>query len=201
VPLSVREGGIQVGSLFSALDIDALVASAQAEPLDDSSAMEEVVRRFEPLARKIASGMTRSVRDQEDAANAARWGVVLAVRAHTPGRRGFPSYARRYMHGEASRRLAQVVCQDLPSTNSLEMDLAHRNGVAVEIDYVGWGHGQVADVVACLTPRRQNLLVERFVLDRSQAEIAAARGVSVSAVNQQLKTALAHMRTRLDSAA
>ena len=80
-----------------------LVAEAQADPRDDSPAMNEVVRRFQPLAAKTSRSLTDCPHLRQDLANAALLAVVKATRRHTIGTNGFVAFVTRYVTGAALR--------------------------------------------------------------------------------------------------
>ena len=89
----------------SRAELQGLLENAQSEPQDDSPAMNEIVRRFEGLAQKIARSLTADEFLQGDLANEARIALVKAVRRHDSSQPTFPAFARLYMRGAAIREL------------------------------------------------------------------------------------------------
>jgi RNA polymerase sigma factor (sigma-70 family) len=168
--------------LFSEASLEDLITAAQADPSNDSGAMKELLARFEPLAHKIGRGtaFTRDTRD--DAINAARWGLVLAVRAHKAGTAGFPAFAKLYMRGEATRRSRALVDpRCTPTADLAALDTARdisERGETLEF----------GATVSLLAPAQRELVVRRYVDDEPLLQIASDLGVTVSAVSQRLGT-------------
>lgn len=108
-PLSTKRrrpypcSSIPSGGPYSAAALETVLSAAAAEPEDDTLAMHEIVRRFEPLAKKIASRSTSCPHLRADLQNAGRIAVVRAVRRHDPIERGFPAFAEVYMRGAIYR--------------------------------------------------------------------------------------------------
>lgn len=167
-----------------------LVAEAQAELVDDSPAMNEIVRRFERLASKIAGSLTDCPHLREDLANAALMAVVKATRRHTPGVNGFVTFTTRYMTGAALRErkswMAQAKRDDI-AIDDAELDLPPAPTVEDAAD-LGSPWDATHEAVSSLTERQRSLLTRRYVVDLDLAAIAAMEGTSVSAVSQRLHT-------------
>jgi len=173
-----------VGILLSMGDssLDDLIAVAQANPTDDGGAMNEIVRRFDPLAQRIGRSVSARPEVQDDAAQEARIGLMDAVRKHSLGTPGFPAYARKYMRGAALRYVT-----------------SGRSEVAVDPHDEFWTGSDVApampgtdvevhELVAILTPEQQRLTVARYIANDTVTEIARSLNVSVPAVSQRLAT-------------
>ncbi|MDA8071763.1 MAG: sigma-70 family RNA polymerase sigma factor [Actinomycetota bacterium] len=177
--------------------LDELVSEAQRDPHGDSPAMREIVRRFDLLAVKIASGMTADPYLRDELANSARVGLIAAVRRHDTSRAGFPAYARRFMRGAALRAWKRsrswgrggsditVTVTDFTDPTS-EPLVPRVNPLAEDSP---WGDSSTATAIAALSPTQQKLLFCRYADDRSLAEIGAQTGTTVSAVRQRLDTA------------
>jgi RNA polymerase sigma factor (sigma-70 family) len=187
-------------SNFADMQLDELLQHAQAQPEDNTPAMNEVVRRLDGLAIKIAGSITGDLALRQDLANAARLSVVQAVRNHD-GRRGFLGYARRYMKGAALRELSAWVTPGAlihtESTTSIEE--ADSNGldeslvIEDEITIDGWGDGEVGEAVANLTEPQQDLVILRYVDDMALEVIATLSNTTVPAVSQRLATCHRHL--------
>ncbi len=181
-------------------ELQGLLEDAQSEPEDDSPAMNEIVRRFEGLAQKIARLLTADEFLREDLANEARIALVKAVRLHDSSRPTFPAFAEIYMRGAAIRELGiwsrtSGEADGTPLQIPLEMtDLAERLPVAdqpeeeVLVQLAPWGEGQAAEVIESLDESRLHLLKLRYVEDAPLAAIADDAEVSVSAISQRLNT-------------
>jgi RNA polymerase sigma factor (sigma-70 family) len=184
--------GISVLALRYA-SLDALITDAQAAEADNSAAMNEIVERFEPLTLRIACRLATGSPNRDDVANAARVGLVQAVRGHRRDVMGFPAYARLTMRGAAWREVRRwkpnggaITWVSLTAADALEEDGQHAVRDSEEIGL--WGGGGAEYAVAALTERQQRLLVRRYVHGADLAEIAAEEAVSSSAVSQRLAT-------------
>lgn len=130
--------------------------------------------------------------DADDAYQGGRLGFLKAIRRFRPGDSKLTTYAWTAIYGGALAAIKET--RSTVETVSLE-DLVEENPEREEfaaddadpaVD--GWGAGEVADFVARLKAKQRVLLERRFVHDETQATIAAATGVSESAVSQQLRT-------------
>lgn len=174
-----------MGTLLSQshLSLDDLIASAQADPADDSEAMNEIVRRFDGLAWRI--GRTTSPRTdvQDDAAQEARLGLVRAVRNHGAGTHGFPAYARQYMRGAAYRFVTGVSRPDVTVDPHDEFWSSPAESYTTVTTVV-----EILDVFSVLTAEQRRVAVARYVANDTVTEIARSLNVSVPAVSQRLNT-------------
>ncbi|MCW2670305.1 MAG: polymerase sigma factor, sigma-70 family [Frankiales bacterium] len=177
-----------MGSLYfqaAEASLEDLVAAAQADPNNDSIAMNEIVRRFEPKALSLASFITSDRHLQQDVANASRWGVVLAVRAHKSGTAGIAAYIATTMRGEAYRSIGRNVDERVTTVSS-DAPVWADDDMAVEVTSVV--ESDLALLTAGLDDAQRALVFDRYVACDSVTEIATAHGTSVSAVSQRLKT-------------
>ena len=166
---------------FDAEERDQLLLGAQRYPI--GAAMDELLRRYEPLVQRIARSMTSCPFMRDDLANEARIAFTRAVRNHRLDRPGFGSYAEMYMSGAARRHLKSW---NVRSSSALPED---HDAPAIEADPGGWGTGDVASAVRRLPAALSELLSRRYVFDEPLARIAASAGTSESAVAQRLRTA------------
>lgn len=167
-----------------------LVAEAQAESGDDSPAMNEIVRRFEPLARKIARSLTDCPHLRQDLANAALIGLVRATRRHVLGTSGFIAFLMHYMKGAALRERAawmSPVPVDEATPGEMEQHIP-LSPAAEDCTELGMPWDVILEAVLCLNERQRDLLTLRYVADLDLATIAAIDGTSVPAVSQRLRT-------------
>lgn len=171
-------------------ELGELLDLAKREVVDDSVAMNEIIRRFEPLVvsltRKIGSLMLR-----DDAANAARMALVLAVRQHRRSPDTFPGYAKVYMHGAVQREIAswappqpEVQLTTIPDYNPRASWIEERILTRLE----PYGDGMLADLVETLSSSQREILDRRYLDDADLATIASELGTSVPAVSQRLQT-------------
>lgn len=163
----------------SELSLDYLIATAQADPADDTVAMNDIIQRFEPLVQKICSSLSADPHVQQDLAQEARLGLVRAVRAHRPGTSGFPSYARRYMRGAALRFVV--------SSTSREVAVDPQDELWA-IPVTTATPTEVTDLFGVLTRDQRRVAIARYLGNALVAEIATDLGTSPSAVSQRLST-------------
>jgi RNA polymerase sigma factor (sigma-70 family) len=180
-------------------DLESLVAAAQLDPTNDGQAMNEIVRRFQPLAMALAGRLTRNLSFHDDIVQAAVVGLLEAVRHHNPTRARFAGYARVYMRGAARRELRFLLQLDVASTSTPDVSTAVSSiqAPAIAPGMYSWGHGAVAMAVQTLTESQQRLLQLRYIDDAPIAVIATLAGTSVSAVSQRLATAHRSIATTL----
>jgi RNA polymerase sigma factor (sigma-70 family) len=186
-----------MGVLFPTSEpwLDDLIATAQADPADDSVAMNEILRRFERLAQKICRSVSADPHVQQDVAQEARLGLVKAVRAHHGGTSGFPSYARRFMSGAALRFVTSLAMPEATCDPQDEFwtdpDVeAMQSSTAIE----------VIDLFRVLTPEQRRIAVARYVANEMVSDIANSLGISVSAVSQRLNTIHRALRPVVEAA-
>jgi RNA polymerase sigma factor (sigma-70 family) len=177
------------------LSLDHLVEMAQSSQHDDTPAMNEIIRRFDGLALYIARSIRVPVHLQDDLSQAARIGLVSAVRHHD-GRPGFPGFAQRYMRGAALRELSRRAVPETADSDGLD-DHADRSRpdeiVQAEDELAPWGGGPVSLAVAQLDHAQRNIIDLRYRQDLAVKEIAAAVGTSGPAVSQRLATIHRHV--------
>jgi RNA polymerase sigma factor (sigma-70 family) len=175
---------------FGVLDapVEDVLASARSCVTDDSVAMNHLIRRYEPLVRKVASSLTADPHLQDDARNGARLGIVRAVRAHDGRTTGFTSFMTYYMRGEARRAVERCRNQDvLPGPDLLPEPFQLPTTPA----------GEAGLALAVLSEAQQQLVVGRYVEDRTMRDLAREAGTSVAAVSQRLKTIHRVLQPRL----
>jgi RNA polymerase sigma factor (sigma-70 family) len=190
-----------VGSFYLRIqraDLEDLVSAAKSKTGNDSPEMNEIIRRFDGLAGAVAKGITPDRHLRDDLANAARMAVVSAVRKHTAGQSGFPSYVKAYMIGAAKRELGHWVKGELHEDQrqvGLDDEIDADALLKVHEDQPPaadrtWGSVQMTSAVGRVTPEQQNMLHMRFIDDMLLGAIADATGTTESAVSQRLGTAL-----------
>lgn len=194
-----------MGQLFNYLShapLDHLLVAAREGDSTDTPAMSEIIQRFEPLARKIAASFDAPHHLRDDLEDAARIGLVNAVRHHD-GRDGFPAFAKVYMHGSALRELRRwTKPEDAHGDDLEEMFIAEiecSEIAAVDDRLAPWGGGHLAEVLGDLTYDQQVIIEMRYCEDLAIKEIAEEVGTSAPAVSQRLSTI--HRRVALAVAA
>ena len=182
--------------------LDDLLAAARSRATDDTPEMAELLRRFEGLAIKLCGSVEAPEHIWDDLVNAARMGLVNAVRHHD-GRPGFPAFAKLYMRGAALRELGHWIVPETAHTDDLdELHAARTQQDEVEeVDdrLAPWGAGPIATVVERLDSAQRKIVELRYLRDLPVKEIAGVVGTSGPAVSQRLATI--HRRAEIALAA
>lgn len=177
-----------MGSLYvwaAEATLEELVEAAKAEDGSNGVAMNEIVRRFEPKALQLASFLTKDYHLQQDIANAARYGVVMAVRAHKSGTAGVAAYIAMTMRGEAYRAVGRNT-EERETVKAAESPVwTGTRHILEETTVVDTDLGLMTQD---LSVDQRNLVLQRYVIGDSVSDIAADAGTSVSAISQRFKT-------------
>ncbi len=180
---------------LSELSLDDLVAAAQAKSADDTEEMAEVLRRFDGAVRTIACSQTADVDLRQDAAQAARLGLVKAVRAHNLGTAGFTTYAWRYMKGEALRAAKSMRTRE-SAVDPTEYGWPDRPPADAALDTTF----EVLDLLAVLTPEQRRIAQAHYIADLSYKDIAALLQISRPAVTQRFTVIHRSLRSAVEGA-
>ena len=179
---------------YSDVPLELLLEQVQRDDPQER-AMGEIVRRFHKKAIAIARRLTSDFHLREDLMSEALAALAQAARSHNLGQPGFPAYAEICMKGAAYRAWSKQHEPRLILVDNLTKEFDHSSSEAIDADT--WGGGSTWEAINSLSSDKQRLLHERYVDERSQAEMAAAEGVSVSAISQRLSTAHKLMRRAL----
>jgi RNA polymerase sigma-B factor len=181
----------------------------------------QLIEAYLPLAAQVARRFTCSAERQDDLAQVAALAVVHAIDRRDPRRPGsLPAYVSRCVEGEVRRHL-----RDRASTVRLPRSLQGADArarmtsgaravadsariplrlhdddacdEAVPLDELGLNRALVARAVRALDGRERQIVLLRFFLDRTQAEVAESLELSQAHVSRLLEDALAKMRRRL----
>lgn len=181
-------------------DLNGLVRDAQEADLDDTPAMNEIIRRFEPLTERVSRSLTDCPFLRDDLANAARLSLVKAVRGHDLAQPTFAGYAASYMRGAALRERKRWLPITLEAGESAETSLEPEAMEAVmpeAVESAGdtvvamlapWGDGDIAAEIEKLNESQQHLMRLRYIEDAPLNLIADEVATSVPAVSQRLST-------------
>jgi RNA polymerase sigma factor (sigma-70 family) len=181
----------------STADVD-LVAAAQR---GDVEAYAELVRRYQALAVGLAAVVTRDPANAEDVAQEGFLKAYYALDRFRPGA-SFRAWLTRIVVNEArnalaaSRRRAQLHTRVADDGTRLTV------GASAELSAVA--NEQHGTLLAILDAQREDdraVLLYRYVLDLSEAEMAEALGCSPGTVKSRLSRALARLRADLDKVA
>ena len=186
------------------LDLEQLITLAQADPADNSRAMNEIVRRFRDRAARIAAYVCNYATERDWITNTALIELVRVVRRHDPSQNGFVTYADISMRRVAQRESMRVaddgkIPDDIAAVMALDYDW-DRNGKEV----VGSDPSMYGTLTAAIEalPAAQQLLVERrYDQQWTVTEIATTEGVTPSAISQRLAVVHAGVLTKLDAVA
>ncbi len=181
----------------------------------DHAARAELIRRFTPLARKLARRYTGAHEPFDDLLQVATVGLVKAVDGFDRSRgSAFSSYAVPTIVGELKRYFRDLGWSVHVPRGAQEMALkvenAHQELVGrlgraptvnelaeyleLSIDEVVDASLTIARAARYLSPRERRVLELRFAGDLTQTQIAAEIGVSQMQVSRILRTALEKLR-------
>jgi DNA-directed RNA polymerase specialized sigma24 family protein len=193
-----------MGSLqyhLSEAELDDVIAAAQESSDDNSAGMNEILRRFTPLARRVARSQTDCLHFRNDLVVECLRVAVGATRRHQIGTPGFPSFMENFMRGAASRMAKRerlyIAGPRRTRIHSLnEANLAEMStGDAVTLDEVvgervsgPWGGGATARFVDALNVNQKRLVERAYIDELTVKELATEMGVTSSAVSQQIAT-------------
>ena len=182
----------------------------------DHAARAELIRRFTPLARKLARRYTGAHEPFDDLLQVATVGLVKAVDGFDRSRgSAFSSYAVPTIVGELKRYFRDLGWSVHVPRGAQEMALKVENAhqelvgrlgraptVNVLAEYLELSIDEVVDAsltiaraARYLSPRERRVLELRFAGDLTQTQIAAEIGVSQMQVSRILRTALENCAT------
>ncbi len=182
--------GVSTSDEVPDLDDGELIARAQDGNVD---AYEELVRRYQQVAYRTAFLITRSRADAEDVAQSAFIKAYNALRRFTPGSAFRPwllaivanegrNHRRwTFRHRGFSLRMAE----DLEAPGPEEAVLAREPGLLHAVNR--------------LREEDRLVIVYRYFLDLSEAEMAKALGVARGTVKSRLSRALSRLRGLLEA--
>jgi RNA polymerase sigma-B factor len=181
-----------------------------------------LVERYLPLARGVARRFASTAERQDDLLQVAALALVQAVDRRDPSRRPaeFGTYALRCVEGAVRRHLrdrsspvrvprslqGESARAQLPASVRLVADSARRplelvDDVAPDrsapVEEQCLDRVLVARAARALDARERRIVLERFFLERTQAEVAASLGLSQAHVSRLLAGALVKMRRRV----
>jgi RNA polymerase sigma-B factor len=182
---------------------------------------KQLIESYLPLAGQVARRFARSTERQDDLAQVAALALVQAIDRRDPGRPGaLPAYVSRCVEGEVRRHLrdrastvrlprsvqgaearSQMTAEDRAIADSARIPLTLHDDDACDeaapLDELGLNRALVARAVRALDGRERQIVLLRFFLDRTQAEVAESLELSQAHVSRLLEDALAKMRRNL----
>ncbi|MBK5218949.1 MAG: sigma-70 family RNA polymerase sigma factor [Thermoleophilia bacterium] len=154
--------------------------------------MEQIIRRFRPLARRLARLTGADWHSRKVLENAAYMALVRAVRRHDVKRVGFPSFAEAYMRGAVWREHRRLVPErDSVGRSPMSIVPEATSASAEELVHerlAPWDRDDLARAIADLSLSQRHIVIRRYVDDAPLALIAEEVGTSSSAVSQRLST-------------
>jgi RNA polymerase sigma-B factor len=180
-----------------------------------------LVERYLPLARIVARRFASSAERPDDLAQVAALAVVQAVDRRDPSRlEELPAYVVRCVEGELRHHLRdrtspvrvprslqgesarlQLAPAARAVADSAERPLVLDDNDAfahqASIEELSLDRALVARAARALDSRERRIVLERFFLERTQAEVAETLGLSQAHVSRLLEGALEKMRRRL----
>ena len=177
-----------------------------------------LIESFLPLVRSLARRHAGRGESFEDLVQVGSVALVGAVDRRDPARAGsFPAYVSTCIDGELRRHLrdrcatvrvprraverapgsAEVATARAPDPLTDADGALSRGAADDDPDEVAVARALVAAAAGALDGRERRILLQRFVLDLTQAEIGRAEGVSQVHVCRLERAALDKMRTAL----
>jgi RNA polymerase sigma-B factor len=179
----------------------------------DRDSRREVIESYLPLVRRIARRFEHRGEQLEDLVQVGAIAMIGAVDRCDPDRAGLlTAYVSRCVDGEIRRhlrdrssvlrvprhlgaaRLPAVVTARAPLQLDAELELFSTER---EPDEVGLARALVSSAARSLDRRERRVLVLRYCLGLSQAEIGDRVGISQVHVSRLLRDAIAKMRVRV----
>ena len=185
-----------------------------------------LIEQYLPLVNSVARRFSGRGERQEDLAQVAALALVQAVDRRDPERSAaLPAYVSRCVEGAVQRHLRDrssavrvpralhaVGTREALAGSSLvalstarwpvelgaEVDAA--NSHSARLDETAATRGLAAEAIGALGPRERQIVLMRFFLDFTQAEMAESLGISQAHVSRLLDQALTTMRRRLERA-
>jgi RNA polymerase sigma-B factor len=186
----------------------------------------QLIEQYLPLVNSVARRFSGRGERQEDLAQVAALALVQAVDRRDPKRlAALPAYVSRCVEGAVLRHLrdrssAVRVPRALHAVEArealagpslvalttarwpveLDADLDGTDDNPARLDETAATRGLAAEAIGALDPRERRIILMRFFLDFTQAEMAESLGISQAHVSRLLEQALAKMRRRLERA-
>jgi RNA polymerase sigma-B factor len=200
--------------------------ASMAVELPPSAERSQLIEQYLPLVNSVARRFSGRGERQEDLAQVAALALVQAVDRRDPERSAvLPAYVSRCVEGAVLRHLrdrssavrvpralhAVAAREALAGPSFVTLSTARRpvelyvdvdvaNGDPARLDETAATRGLAAEAIAALGPRERQIVLMRFFLDFTQAEMAESLGISQAHVSRLLDQALAKMRRRLERA-
>jgi RNA polymerase sigma-B factor len=180
-----------------------------------------LIEQYLPLVNSVARRFSGRGERQDDLAQVAALALVQAVDRRDPDRSAaLTAYVSRCVEGEVLRHLrdrsspvrvpralqgaeARSALGDVSlaalatARNPIALEPDEPDADAVQLDEVTVTRELAAQAMGALDPRERQIVVMRFFLDYTQAEVGLSLGISQAHVSRLLDGALAKMRRRL----
>jgi RNA polymerase sigma-B factor len=163
-----------------------------------------LIEGYLPLARTLAGRFGHSRERHEDLVQVASLALVRAVDRRDSSRAvEFPAYLIRCIEGELLRHLRDRSSlirgpRALPRPpHPAQLGDEDAADGSPPLEELGLDRALVARAARALDHRERRIVLERFFLERTQAEVAESLGLSQAHVSRLLDGALGKMRRRL----
>ena len=186
-----------------------------AVELPPSAERRQLIEQYLPLVNSVARRFSGRGERQEDLAQVAALALVQAVDRRDPERSAaLPAYVSRCVEGAVLRHLRDrssvvrlpralhavgtrealagpsvVALSTARRTLELDMDLDAADCHPARLDEAAATRGLAAEAIAALGPRERQIVLMRFFLDFTQAEMAESLGISQAHVSRLLDRA------------
>jgi RNA polymerase sigma factor (sigma-70 family) len=183
--------------------------AVEGRPLDDEGlverakegevgAYEELVRRYQGIAHRVAYLITRSAAEAEDAAQEAFVKAFYSLGGFRGGSSFRPWLLRIVANEARNRRRSAWRRQRL----ALRASGARASGDAAPspeaLALAGWEGERLLEAVNALRERDRMVIAYRYFLDFSEAEMAELMACARGTVKSRLARALARLRAEFD---
>lgn len=157
----------------------------------DHAAFAQLVHRYRQM---VYSTCLRTLSNPSDAEDAAQDTFVILAK-HAAGVR---SNLGAWLHRTAwNVSISQM--RTAARRRKREAAVARRHAVAPADERLAWWeiHGLADETLTEMPETQRTLIVERYLLGRTQSAMAAARGVSATTMSRKVSRALETLRQRL----
>jgi RNA polymerase sigma-70 factor (ECF subfamily) len=160
----------------------------------DLSAYDELVRAHQEAAFRAAYLITRDAADAQDAAQEAFIRAYDAL-GRFDARRPFRPWLLRIVTNTALNRIKAAKRRQAMAERFGAQDMPGQNSPAIEAHVLRRERSRrVLDAIGHLKPDDQRLIVLRYFLELSEAELAQAFDVAAGTIKSRLHRALAKLR-------
>jgi RNA polymerase sigma factor (sigma-70 family) len=164
---------------------------------DDAPAYEELVRRYQELAFRVAYTITRNLESAQDAVQSGFIKAYYALNRFNPDR-PFRPWLLRIVTNEARNQVRSVQRRTEHELMLQRDQLMDDDASSPEAQTLATlSQERLLQVVNGLPPKDREVIASRYFLDLSEAETAAVLGCAPGTVKSRTSRALDRLRQRL----